>query len=524
MNPQAVPVSAPDPTQVASQRLTTPSGRHSHALGGPKPKKRRNKKPYSADDSQGGNRGGRVILPASSASAGSGAAGPSTAGGPVPKQPRARKKLKNGRKSVPSEGRATKQGGPAKSSHDKRTAAPPQQQDDFVAVATRTGETAFTRPRGDALNSSIASVLGRRPAELLEEHERELRTKRQKTAADALRSAMLAASDDEDEELPGPLLEDRAAYASKGEVFGEILEHAETRPPAQGLASAAAPDRDMTDADDEAEGLLIVEAAEHFSAAEAGPRTEDAAVRQELSSHAPPLPGTVESGGQRDHVISVPARPGPARASTNVAPKGSTTSAVEVNQSSRAGPAAAFSDLPKALPVLHGAQPKLTSAASILAGKRRKKKPLKLKRAPQLFDYLSDELSDDWEPKADKYKAPKRPKNGRAVDGRLEIADDDPKDGQERPASGSVASDERTKLVPTSYQAALLERAKASNILTVLSTGAGKTLVAVLLIEYLHAQEALRLAGTTGTKRRMIFFLTNSVPLVHQQADVLARK
>jgi hypothetical protein len=44
------------------------------------------------------------------------------------------------------------------------------------------------------------------------------------------------------------------------------------------------------------------------------------------------------------------------------------------------------------------------------------------------------------------------------------------------------------------------------------------------LIEWIHAREAERRAGTLDSPPRMIFFLTNSVPLVHQQADVLARK
>lgn len=46
----------------------------------------------------------------------------------------------------------------------------------------------------------------------------------------------------------------------------------------------------------------------------------------------------------------------------------------------------------------------------------------------------------------------------------------------------------------------------------------------VLLIEWIHAREAERCADAVDSKPRMIFFLINSVPLVHQQADVLARK
>lgn len=70
-----------------------------------------------------------------------------------------------------------------------------------------------------------------------------------------------------------------------------------------------------------------------------------------------------------------------------------------------------YGDLPKSLPFLHGAHPKLKSAAAVLAGKRCKTMS-KLKRATQPFDYLSDEMSDDWEDKEDSYKAPKRYRDG----------------------------------------------------------------------------------------------------------------
>ncbi|GAA5895230.1 hypothetical protein JCM8208_005942 [Rhodotorula glutinis] len=179
---------------------------------------------------------------------------------------------------------------------------------------------------------------------------------------------------------------------------------------------------------------------------------------------------------------------------------------------------------PLPVPVDAVPKPDLRSAAAILAGKKRK--PKKLKRTPHLFDYLSDEQSDDWED-VQAAKLLKRPKTGRAVDGKLESG------GEEASGEGEggvkVDSEEERekkaladKLVPKSYQKALLECAQQANIVTVLQTGSGKTLVGVLLIDWIHSTvEAQR--REAGEPPRLSFFLTNSVPLVHQQADTIAR-
>ena len=184
------PTAAPGPSNPAQVAATN---RASAALGGPKPKKRRKKKsqaPGTATAS-GGPRGGRVVLPASaSTSSATNSTSAPSATTPAPPQPRSRKKFKGGRKALSSQASAFQKQGPDRAQTQD---APP---DNFTPVASQTGQIAFTRPRGDAINSSIASVLGRRPAEVLEEHQRELRTKRQKTAAETLRRELLMDVDD----------------------------------------------------------------------------------------------------------------------------------------------------------------------------------------------------------------------------------------------------------------------------------------------------------------------------------------
>ncbi|GAA5868109.1 hypothetical protein JCM3774_001024 [Rhodotorula dairenensis] len=528
-----------DPALAASTRLTTPSGRASAALGGPKLKKRRKKKPQAPNPTLGGSRGGRVVLPASASTSAApdGTGGPSATATPTPPQPRSRKKLNRGRKSLSSQSAAFK-----KDSAGNTPTPPAPRTEGYSAVATRTGDVAFTRPRGDALNSSIASVLGRRPAEVLEEHQRELRTKRQKTAAEALRRELLMDVDGNSSTDESPALpvqpRGRPELVSAGQ-------DAETAVPSEkepvGLLATRA-QADPSDEDADTEDLLVDTSTlvrPQPAGADAVIVTRPSSATGKLSSATqqptpffpPPKPSTLPvNDGIQEPPACVSAselvtRAGGQTAAPLAPPKATqpTTSASESSQvHSPAVAAKAYDDLPKALPLVHGAQPKLKPAAAVLAGKRRKKKS-KLKRAPQLFDYLSDEMSDDWEDKEDKYKAPKRPKNGRAVDGRLDTNEGGPAAGDTPAGTDPAERSEPRKLIPTSYQAALLERAKETNILTVLSTGSGKTLVAVLFIEWIHARESERLANAVDPKPRMIFFLTNSVPLVHQQADVLAR-
>lgn len=72
---------------------------------------------------------------------------------------------------------------------------------------------------------------------------------------------------------------------------------------------------------------------------------------------------------------------------------------------------------------------------------------------------------------------------------------------------------------PREYQVELFDRAKARNIIAVLDTGSGKTLIAVLLLRHILSQELEDRA--IGKKKRISFFLVDSVQLVFQQHAVL---
>ncbi|KAJ3287150.1 Dicer-like protein 1 [Borealophlyctis nickersoniae] len=65
------------------------------------------------------------------------------------------------------------------------------------------------------------------------------------------------------------------------------------------------------------------------------------------------------------------------------------------------------------------------------------------------------------------------------------------------------------------YQLELLNLAKDKNVIAVLDTGAGKTLIAVLLIKHMMALEGQRVAQ--GISKRLSIFLVPLVPLVVQQ-------
>jgi len=73
---------------------------------------------------------------------------------------------------------------------------------------------------------------------------------------------------------------------------------------------------------------------------------------------------------------------------------------------------------------------------------------------------------------------------------------------------------------PRDYQTELFERAKKENIIAVLDTGSGKTLIAALLMRYVAWQELEDRAN--GKRAKMSFFLVNSVHLVRQQQIMLA--
>ncbi|RDW69817.1 putative dicer-like protein 1 [Coleophoma cylindrospora] len=72
---------------------------------------------------------------------------------------------------------------------------------------------------------------------------------------------------------------------------------------------------------------------------------------------------------------------------------------------------------------------------------------------------------------------------------------------------------------PRDYQVELFERAKEKNIIAVLDTGSGKTLIAVLLLRHVITEELENRA--LGKPKRISFFLVDSVALVFQQHAVL---
>ncbi|KAL2044306.1 hypothetical protein N7G274_003011 [Stereocaulon virgatum] len=83
------------------------------------------------------------------------------------------------------------------------------------------------------------------------------------------------------------------------------------------------------------------------------------------------------------------------------------------------------------------------------------------------------------------------------------------KDANEETLSvrGLIARQDSSVIItdPREYQLELFEKAKKQNIIAVLDTGSGKTLIAVLLLRYILDQELEDRA--IGIKRRMSFFL-----------------
>lgn len=72
---------------------------------------------------------------------------------------------------------------------------------------------------------------------------------------------------------------------------------------------------------------------------------------------------------------------------------------------------------------------------------------------------------------------------------------------------------------PREYQVELFEKAKNENIIAVLDTGSGKTLIAVLLLRHMLDKELEDRAA--GKEPKLAFFLVPSVALVFQQYTVL---
>lgn len=85
---------------------------------------------------------------------------------------------------------------------------------------------------------------------------------------------------------------------------------------------------------------------------------------------------------------------------------------------------------------------------------------------------------------------------------------------QEKPKETVPVPEEKAR----QYQLDVLEQAKTSNTIAFLETGAGKTLIAVLLIKSIH--ETLHLQN----KKMLAVFLVPKVPLVYQQAEVIRER
>jgi ERCC4-related helicase len=71
--------------------------------------------------------------------------------------------------------------------------------------------------------------------------------------------------------------------------------------------------------------------------------------------------------------------------------------------------------------------------------------------------------------------------------------------------------------IPRTYQMEIFNKAMSANVIAILDTGAGKTLIAALLIRHIHNLDALE-----KLPRRWSVFLVPKVPLVSQQQKYLA--
>ncbi|CAO1615597.1 unnamed protein product [Sympodiomycopsis kandeliae] len=88
------------------------------------------------------------------------------------------------------------------------------------------------------------------------------------------------------------------------------------------------------------------------------------------------------------------------------------------------------------------------------------------------------------------------------------------------------SAEEKAKLQARYYQQQLFERAKAENVIACIDTGSGKTLIAAMLLEHVHALQRAERAETanwneTPKRPKISLFVVNLVPLVHQQAAFL---
>jgi endoribonuclease Dicer len=70
-------------------------------------------------------------------------------------------------------------------------------------------------------------------------------------------------------------------------------------------------------------------------------------------------------------------------------------------------------------------------------------------------------------------------------------------------------------LIPRQYQEEIFLKAQQKNIIAVLDTGSGKTLISALLIKWIAGQES--------SQKKVVIFLVPKVPLVEQQGKFIAQ-
>lgn len=455
---------------------------------------------------------GRVIVPS-----GHGGASAAAAAAGTYKQPRVKVRVKgasSGRMALPSQSASFRKGGAGASSSTAAAPLPRATPDDYRPVQTPDGSLAFTRPRGTELDRSIAAVLHKRPAEILDEYEKESRTKRQKTAAEEFKRMMLA---EDEEEEKGNESDEESLAGGVGAVKKDEDDWVEDDADDDLVVQPTAQPTTTLMQQPDAKPALDLFAAAHpaplfppikpfvFPAKATGTSTQSLAVPSiqpvvvtQQQSEAETRPVMTE--GQKVEEPTLPLKavePDQPPTQTELAPMQDEDVHVAAGPASTAD--APIAPLPRALPLPSSKtlpSPALRSAALLLATKRRKPstkaRKARLRRAPQLFDYLSDQESEDWEDvevSREKEWARRRPKCGRAVDGRMDVVKDEEGERKvdeevekvkvDRDILPSARANAHRQLVPTSYQTALLERAKQGNLITVLGTGSGKTLVAV---------------------------------------------
>ncbi|CAO3597959.1 unnamed protein product [Absidia cylindrospora] len=91
--------------------------------------------------------------------------------------------------------------------------------------------------------------------------------------------------------------------------------------------------------------------------------------------------------------------------------------------------------------------------------------------------------------------------------------------GQDENQGLSAEEKEKRVLCPRIYQYELYQKALKENIIAVLHTGSGKTLIAVMLLKQMALQE--KHERLVRLKTKLTFFLVDRVPLVFQQSNVI---